>query len=240
MISKDFKYNRILLKLSGESLAGNNKFGINPAILDYFVAEIKKIFDSNIEVGVVIGGGNIFRGISENAARMDRVTADHMGMLATIINSLAIKDALRKVGIPALVMSAIQMPQFTELFTKDKAVEHLEKGKVVIFGAGTGNPYFTTDTAAVLRAIEINADIILKGTRVDGVFDSDPEKNSAAIKYDSLTYIDVINKKLKVMDSTAITLSMDNNLPISVFNFNIKDNLLRVVKGENVGTIVQG
>ncbi|MCB9059506.1 MAG: UMP kinase [Calditrichae bacterium] len=236
----ELKYKRILLKLSGESLAGDNKFGIDSDILDYFVSEIKKAFESKIQLGIVIGGGNIFRGLSKNAVYMDRVNADQMGMLATIINSLAIKDALIKNGVPSKLMSAVQMDTFAEIFTKQKAIEYLEHGNVVIFGAGTGNPYFTTDTAAVLRAVEIESDIILKGTRVDGVYDSDPETNKSAVKFNSLSYKEVLNRSLKVMDSTAITLSMDNNLPINVFNFNIKDNLLRIVKGENIGTTVRG
>ncbi len=239
-VSKEPKYKRILLKLSGESLAGKNQSGIDPATLNQFIDEVKLIIDLGLQVGIVIGGGNIFRGLSENAARMDRVTADQMGMLATIINSLALKDAFIKAGISACVMTASQMTDFAEPFVKTEAISHLIKGDVVIFGGGTGNPYFTTDTAAVLRAIEIEADVILKGTRVDGVYDSDPEKNDNAVKFDNLKYIEVVKHGLKVMDSTAITLAMDNLLPIIVFNFNKKSNLVRVVSGEKIGTKVQG
>jgi len=233
-------YNRVLLKLSGESLAGEQGTGINPDILSYFVSEIQNVVNSGLELAIVIGGGNIFRGISQSAEKMDRSTADYMGMLATVINSLALKDALIQKGVPAKVMSAIHMTQVAEPFVKENAVAHLENNNVVIFGAGTGNPYFTTDTAGVLRAIEIGADVILKGTRVDGVYDSDPEKNKSAVKFDELTYIDTINRGLKVMDTTAITLAMNNNLPVIVFNFNKKDNLMRLVNGEKIGTKVRG
>ncbi|KAA3613263.1 MAG: UMP kinase [Calditrichaeota bacterium] len=237
---QDLKYKRILLKLSGESLAGSNQSGIDPETLKQFVLEVKQVVDLGLQVGVVIGGGNIFRGLSKNAKSMDRVTADQMGMLATIINSLALKDAFIKAGLSAHVMTASQMIDFAEPFVKSVALTHLSNGHVVIFGGGTGNPYFTTDTAAVLKAVEIEADVILKGTRVDGVYDSDPEQNKNAVKFDNLDYIEVVNRKLKVMDSTAITLSMDNALPIIVFNFNKKNNLMRVVCGENIGTKVQG
>jgi len=233
-------YNRVLLKLSGESLAGEQGTGINPDILSYFVSEIQNVVNSGLELAIVIGGGNIFRGISQSAEKMDRSTADYMGMLATVINSLALKDALIQKGVPAKVMSAIHMTQVAEPFVKENAVAHLENNNVVIFGAGTGNPYFTTDTAGVLRAIEIGADVSLKGTRVDGVYDSDPEKNKSAVKFDELTYIDTINRGLKVMDTTAITLAMNNNLPVIVFNFNKKDNLMRLVNGEKIGTKVRG
>ncbi|HGY56238.1 MAG TPA: UMP kinase [Caldithrix abyssi] len=233
-------YKRILLKLSGESLAGKEKHGIRPAILDHLAAEIKKITDLGVEVGIVIGGGNIFRGLSENARSMDRVTADHMGMMATVINGLAIQDALERAGVYSRVMSAIRMQEFAEPFIRRRAIRHLEKKRVVIFVAGTGNPYFTTDTAAVLRAVEIKADIILKGTRVDGIYNADPEKFEDAFKFDSLSYMDVVKKGLKVMDTTAITLSMDNNLPIIVFNFDKPDNLHKIVLGETIGTKVQG
>ncbi len=238
--SKELKYKRILLKLSGESLAGEKQTGIDPEVLKQFVSEIKQVIDMGLQVGLVVGGGNIFRGLSENAAEMDRVTADQMGMLATIINSLALKDAFIKAKINAHVMTATQMIDFAEPFFKAEALGHLNNNDVVIFGGGTGNPYFTTDTAAVLRAVEIEADVILKGTRVDGVYDSDPEKNANAIKFDELKHIEVVNRGLKVMDSTAITLSMDNELPIIVFNFNIKNNLKHVVCGDRIGTKVQG
>jgi uridylate kinase len=239
-VSKELTYNRILLKLSGESLAGNNQSGIDPEIVGQFISEVKQVIDMGLQVGIVIGGGNIFRGLSKNAARMDRVTADQMGMLATIINALALKDAFLKEGLNAVVMTASQMVDFAEPFVKSQAINHFNKGDIVIFGGGTGNPYFTTDTAAVLRAVEIEADVILKGTRVDGVYDSDPEKNKNAVKFDNLKYIEVIKRNLKVMDSTAITLSMDNALPIIVFNFNNKNNLKRIVCGDNIGTKVQG
>ncbi|MGD9489393.1 MAG: UMP kinase [Calditrichaceae bacterium] len=234
------RYKRILLKLSGESLAGEHKSGIDAGILDIFSTEVQKIHELGVELGIVIGGGNIFRGISENAKTMDRVTADHMGMLATVINALALQDALERKGIFTRVMTAVDMQEFAEPFIRRKAIRHLEKGRVVIFGAGTGNPYFTTDTAAVLRAVEIKADVILKGTRVDGVFDADPEKVKDAVKFDNLRYLDIVNKGLKVMDTTAITLSMDNHLPIIVFNFDKPDNLKKVVLGEPIGTKVQG
>ena len=239
-VPKELKYKRILLKLSGESLAGKNQNGIDKDALSQFVSEIKPVIDLGLQVGIVIGGGNIFRGLSENAASMDRVTADQMGMLATIINSLALRDAFIKTGINARVMTASQMTDFAEPFVKSKAIRYLAKGDIIIFGGGTGNPYFTTDTAAVLRGLEIEADVIIKGTRVDGVYDSDPEKNKNAMLFENLKYIEVVNRGLKVMDSTAITLSMDNALPIIVFNFNKKNNLLRVVLGENIGTKVQG
>jgi len=237
--SQKFLYKRVLLKLSGESLAGKNKTGIDPDIMDHFVEEVKKPVLEGLQLGIVIGGGNIFRGLSRNAARMDRVTADHMGMLATVINSLALKDAFINAGIPAIVMSAINIQEFAEPFSKTHAIEHLKKGRIVIFGAGTGNPYFTTDTAAVLRAIEIEADAVLKGTRVDGVYSADPEKDNTAKKFDKLSYMEVVKLGLKVMDTTAITLSMDNGLPIVVFDFNTKNNLFRLIKGEKIGTKVQ-
>ncbi len=232
-------YKRVLLKLSGESLAGENKYGIDAKVLERFATEVKEAVDSGVQLGIVIGGGNIFRGLSEQAAHMDRVSADHMGMLATVINSLALQDALERKGVFTRVMSAINMQEVAEPFIRRKAIKHLEKGRVVIFGAGTGNPYFTTDTAAVLRAVEVKADVILKGTRVDGVFDADPEKVKEAVKFDNLSYMEVVKRGLKVMDTTAITLSMDNALPIIVFNFNTAQNLLRVLAGENVGTKVQ-
>jgi uridylate kinase len=233
------KYKRILLKLSGESLTGEKEFGIDAKVLNRFAEEVSKIQDLDVQLGIVIGGGNIFRGLSEKAREMDRVQADYMGMLATVINSLALQDVLEQRGIQTRVLTAIEMREIAEPFIRRRAVRHLEKGRVVIFGAGTGNPYFTTDTAAVLRAVEIEADVILKGTRVDGVYDADPEKVENAFRFEELTYMDVVKRGLKVMDTTAITLSMDNKLPIIVFNFDKKDNLRRLILGEAIGTIVQ-
>ena len=232
------KYNRILLKLSGEALAGNKEFGFSSDVLQSFARQVKEVHDKGVEVAIVIGGGNIFRGVSGAAKGMDRVQGDYMGMLATIINGMALQGALEDLGIKTRLQTAIEMDKIAEPFIKRKAVRHLEKGRVVIFGAGTGNPYFTTDTAATLRAIEINADVILKGTRVDGIYDSDPEKNNNAIKFNSLSFNEVIEKNLKVMDMTAFTLSQENNLPIIVFDMNKRDNLLKIISGNNVGTIV--
>jgi len=231
-------YKRILLKLSGEALLGNRQYGIDPVRLAEYADEIKKIVDKGIEVAIVIGGGNIFRGISGASNGMDRVQGDYMGMLATIINGLALQSALEDAGILTRLLTAIKMEQVAEPFIKRRAVRHLEKGRVVIFGGGTGNPYFTTDTAAVLRAIEIGAEVILKGTRVDGIYSSDPEKNKDASKFESITYKDVMNKGLKVMDMTAFALSQENNLPIIVFDMNTKGNLEKVISGENIGTKV--
>ena len=232
-------YRRILLKLSGESLTGDKEFGIEAKVLNRFAEEVDKAYKSGVQIGIVIGGGNIFRGLSEKAKEMDRVQADNMGMLATIINSLALQDVLEKRGIHTRVMTAIEMPKVAEPFIRRRAIRHLEKSRVVIFAGGTGNPYFTTDTAAVLRAIEIEADVIVKGTRVDGVYSDDPEKVKDAFKFDRISYMEIVKRGLKVMDSTAITLSMDNKLPIIVFNFNKEDNLNRLVMGESVGTKVQ-
>ena len=231
-------YKRILLKLSGEALMGERQYGIDPKRLQDYALEIKKIVDKGVEVAIVIGGGNIFRGVAAASNGMDRVQGDYMGMLATVINSLALQSALEEEGIFTRLLTAIKMEQIAEPYIKRRAVRHLEKGRVVIFGAGTGNPYFTTDTAAVLRAIEVGAEVILKGTRVDGIYTSDPEKNSDAIKFDSITYKDVMNKGLKVMDMTAFALSQENNLPIVVFDMNTKGNLEKVVSGENIGTLV--
>jgi uridylate kinase len=238
-MSKSPAYTRILLKLSGESLTGEKEFGIEADVLNRFAVEVEKALDSGVQIGIVIGGGNIFRGLSEKAKEMDRVQADHMGMLATIINSLALQDVLEKRGISTRVMTAIEMPKVAEPFIRRRAIRHLEKSRVVIFAGGTGNPYFTTDTAAVLRAVEIEADVIIKGTRVDGVYDHDPEKVKDAFKFDNISYMEIVKRGLKVMDTTAITLSMDNKLPIIVFNFNKEDNLKRLVVGESVGTKVQ-
>ena len=234
------EYKRILLKLSGESLAGENGFGISPTVIQKFASEIADLrkAEPTVEIGIVIGGGNIFRGISENAANMDRVAADHMGMLATVINSLALQDALESQGIYTRVMTAIEMNEIAEPFIRRRAIRHLEKSRVAIFAAGTGNPYFTTDTAAVLRAVEIEADVILKGTRVDGVYSADPEKDKTAFKYTRISHLDVVKKGLKVMDTTAITLSMDNQLPIIVFDMDTHGNLLKVIRGEEIGTKV--
>ena len=231
-------YKRILLKLSGEALMGDRQYGIDPARLAEYAKEVKKVVDKGVEVAIVIGGGNIFRGVAGASNGIDRVQADYMGMLATVINGLALQSALEDTGIKTRLLTAIKMEQVAEPFIKRRAVRHLEKGRVVIFGGGTGNPYFTTDTAAVLRAIEINADVILKGTRVDGIYTSDPEKFEDATKFNSITYKDVINKGLKVMDMTAFALSQENNLPIIVFDMNTKGNLEKVVSGENIGTKV--
>jgi len=231
-------YKRILLKLSGEALMGDRQHGIDPKRLADYAQEIKNIVDKGIEVAIVIGGGNIFRGVAGASNGIDRVQGDYMGMLATAINGLALQSAIETAGIKTRLLTAIKMEQVAEPFIKRRAVRHLEKGRVVIFGCGTGNPYFTTDTAAVLRAIEIGAEVILKGTRVDGIYSSDPEKNVNAIKFDSITYKDVMNKGLKVMDMTAFALSQENNLPIIVFDMNTKGNLEKVISGENIGTIV--
>ena len=232
------KYKRILLKLSGEALMGNRQYGIDNDRLKEYATEIKKVVDKGCEVAIVIGGGNIFRGLAGAATGMDRVQGDYMGMLATVINGMALQGALEDAGIMTRLQSAIEMDKVAEPFIKRKAVRHLEKGRVVIFGAGTGNPYFTTDTAATLRAIEIDADVILKGTRVDGIYDSDPEKNADAVKFNSLSFDEVFEKNLKVMDMTAFTLSHENKLPIIVFDMNKKGNLERLIDGENVGTLV--
>ena len=232
------KYKRILLKLSGEALMGNRQYGIDNDRLEEYATEIKKVVDKGCEVAIVIGGGNIFRGLAGAATGMDRVQGDYMGMLATVINGMALQGALEDAGIMTRLQSAIEMDKVAEPFIKRKAVRHLEKGRVVIFGAGTGNPYFTTDTAATLRAIEIVADVILKGTRVDGIYDSDPEKNADAVKFNSLSFDEVFEKNLKVMDMTAFTLSHENKLPIIVFDMNKEGNLERLIDGENVGTLV--
>tara|TARA_R110002012_G_scaffold291564_1_gene486100 strand:+ start:120120 stop:120827 length:708 start_codon:yes stop_codon:yes gene_type:complete len=232
------KYNRILLKLSGEALMGNRQYGIDPVRLAEYATDIKEITDLGIQVAIVIGGGNIFRGVAGASNGMDRVQGDHMGMLATVINGLALQSALENADVPTRLQTAIHIEEVAEPFIRRKAMRHLEKGRVVIFGGGTGNPYFTTDSAAVLRAIEIEADVILKGTRVDGIYTADPEKDSKAIKFDHITFDDVLRKGLKVMDTTAFTLSQENELPIIVFDMNKKGNLLKVVSGENIGTKV--
>lgn len=232
-------YKRILLKLSGEALMGERQFGIDPVVLKTFAQEIFEVHQLGVQIGIVIGGGNIFRGIQAAAHGIHKVSGDQMGMLATVINSIAFQNALEELGIQTRLQTAIKMEQIAEPIIRRRAIRHLEKGRVVIFGAGTGNPYFTTDTAAVLRAIEIEAELIIKGTRVDGVYDSDPEKNQDAVMFKSLTYRDVIAQDLKVMDHTAITLCHENNLPIKVFNLNTKGNLLRLISGEEIGTIVK-
>ncbi|MBH46143.1 MAG: UMP kinase [Flavobacteriaceae bacterium] len=232
------KYKRILLKLSGEALMGHQNHGIDPIRLNNYAAEIKGIQEQGTQIAIVIGGGNIFRGVSGSSEGMDRVQADYMGMLATVINGLALQSALENHQVPTRLQTAIRIEAIAEPFIKRRATRHLEKGRVVILGSGTGNPYFTTDSAAVLRAIEINADVILKGTRVDGIYDQDPEKNKSAIKFDQLSFDDVIKKGLKIMDTTAFTLSQENNLPIIVFDINTKGNLSRIINGENIGTRV--
>ena len=232
------KYKRILLKLSGEALMGSHQYGIDPARLKEYATEIKEVVKQGVQVAIVIGGGNIFRGVAGASNGMDRVQGDYMGMLATVINSLALQSALEDEGIFTRLQTAIKMEAIAEPFIKRRAVRHLEKGRVVIFGAGTGNPYFTTDSAAVLRAIEINADVILKGTRVDGIYTADPEKDPNAVKFDHISFNECIDKNLKVMDMTAFTLSQENKLPIIVFDMNKKGNLAKVVAGENVGTTV--
>ena len=232
------KYKRILLKLSGEALMGNNSFGIDSTRLNDYANEIKKIQQAGVEVAIVIGGGNIFRGVSLNNAGLDRVQSDYMGMLGTIINGLALQSALENIEIPTRLQTAIKIEAIAEPYIKRKAVRHLEKGRVVIFSAGTGNPFFTTDSAAVLRAIEINAEVIIKGTRVDGIYNTDPEKNKEAIKFESLSFNEVLHKGIKVMDTTAFTLSKENKLPIIVFDINTKGNLIKIINGEKIGTKV--
>ncbi|MGY8919799.1 MAG: UMP kinase [Flavobacteriales bacterium] len=233
------KYKRILLKLSGEALMGTKNFGIDSEILQVYAQDIKQIVDLGVQVAIVIGGGNIFRGFDgANEHKIDRVQGDHMGMLATVINGLALQSALENVGTPTRLQTAIKINEVAEPFIRRKAIRHLDKGRVVIFGGGTGNPYFTTDSAAVLRAIEIESDVILKGTRVDGIYDEDPEKNVNAIKFDNISFEEVLKKGLKVMDTTAFTLSQENKLPIIVFDMNKRGNLLKLISGEKIGTTV--
>lgn len=233
------KYKRVLLKLSGESLMGDKSFGIDNNRLSQYANQIKEVHDRGVEVAIVIGGGNIFRGVQAEEGGMDRTHGDYMGMLATMINSMALQAALESAGLQSRLQSAIEMKEIAEPFIRRKAVRHLEKGRVVIFGAGTGNPYFTTDSAASLRAIEINADVILKGTRVDGIYTSDPEKDSSATKYDMISFDDAYGKGLKVMDMTAFTLCQENDLPIIVFNMDTPGNLMKVLEGDQVGTLVR-
>ncbi|HEX9252079.1 MAG TPA: UMP kinase [Ignavibacteriaceae bacterium] len=232
------KFKRVLLKLSGESLMGEQGFGISSEVLDFFADEVKKVHDIGVQLGIVIGGGNIYRGLSASKQGIDRATGDQMGMLATMINSLALQNAVEKKGIPTRLMSAIKMEEIAEPYIRRRAIRHLEKGRVVILGAGTGHPYFTTDTAASLRAVEIGADIIVKGTRVDGVYDSDPEKNSDALRFQNISYQDILKNNLRVMDLTAVSLCQENNLPMMVFNMDMPGNLLKLVTGEPVGTFI--
>jgi len=239
MASAPIKYRRILLKVSGESLAGEKKFGLDPATLRAIAREIKDVADLQVEIGIVVGGGNIFRGLEASAQGIDRAVADNMGMLATVVNALALQDALEKAGVPTRVMSAITMNEVAEPYIRRRAMRHLEKGRIVVFGAGTGSPYFTTDTAAALRATEIGAEAILKGTRVDGIYDRDPEKDGQAVLLPRLTYFEVLEKSLRVMDSTAITMAMEQHIPIIVFKMLEPGNMIKVVLGEAVGTIVE-
>ena len=232
------KYKRILLKLSGEALMGNRQYGIDPERLAEYAEDIKEITNKGVQVAIVIGGGNIFRGVAGASNGMDRVQGDHMGMLATVINGLALQGALEDAGLKTRLQTAIKINEVAEPFIRRKALSHLNKGRVVIFGGGTGNPYFTTDSAAVLRAIEIQADVILKGTRVDGIYNTDPEKDTKATKFNFISFEDVLSKGIKVMDTTAFTLSQENKLPIIVFDMNKRGNLLKVVSGENIGTEV--
>lgn len=239
MTKTSSKYRRILLKLSGEALAGSAGTGISTTTLNQIANDVVDAAKLGVEIGIVIGGGNIFRGVAASAQGMDRASSDYMGMLATCINALALQDALEKKGLATRVQSAIEMAEISEPYIRRKAIRHLEKGRIVIFAAGTGNPYFTTDTAAALRAMEINADVILKATKVDGIYDKDPATNADAKMFESLSYLDVLKMGLKVMDSTAISLSMDNKLPIITFNLFKQGNIARVVKGEQLGTLVQ-
>lgn len=234
------KYKRVLIKLSGEAFKGSREYGIDPIFLNYVAEEIKKAHTLNVEIGVVIGGGNIFRGLAASENGMNRVTADYTGMLATIMNAISLQDALKKVGLDSRVQSAIEIKEVAESFVLQKAIKHLEKKRIVIFAGGTGNPYFTTDTTAALRAAEINANVIFKATKVNGVFDKDPLKHDNAIKFNNISYLDVLKNKLKVMDSTALSLSMDNNIPIVVFDLNKKNSIKDVVIGKQIGTHIGG
>lgn len=235
-----FRYKRVLLKLSGEALMGDAGYGIDPKVLDSLASQIKDVTDAGVEVAIVVGGGNIFRGIAASATGMDRAQADYIGMLATVMNALALQDAMEKHGTKTRVMSAIEMQDVAEPYIRRRAIRHMEKGRAVIFAAGTGNPYFTTDTTAALRALEVHAECIMKATKVDGVYDADPKLVPDAKKFDELAYIDVLNLGLKVMDNTAISLAMDNGLPIIVFNMETEGNIAAALRGEAVGTIVQG
>ncbi|EQD24760.1 MAG: UMP kinase [Nitrospirae bacterium] len=232
-------YKRVLLKLSGEALMGDLSFGIDPAVLDRIAVEVQDVVAQGVELGVVIGGGNFFRGLSGISQGIDRASADYMGMLSTILNALALQSVLEKKGVSTRVLTALEMRALAEPYIRRRAMRHLEKGRVIIFAGGTGNPYFTTDTAAALRAMEIGAEVVLKATKVDGIYSDDPRKNLKAERYVELSYIDVLEKKLKVMDSTAVSLCMDNNLPIIVFDLNGPNNIVRVVQGESIGTLVR-
>ncbi|HEV3405376.1 MAG TPA: UMP kinase [Candidatus Dormibacteraeota bacterium] len=232
------KYNRVLLKLSGEALAGNRDYGIDLEVVESIAAQIKRVHQMGVQIALVVGGGNIFRGLAATERGFDRATGDYMGMLATVINALALQDALERAGIPARTMTAIQMPQVAEPYIRRRAVRHLEKGRVVILAAGTGNPYFTTDTTAALRAVEIEADVILKATKVDGIYTADPKRDPTATKFERLGYLEVLNRGIEVMDNTALTLCMDNDVPIVVFNLLTPGNIERVVLGEEIGTFV--
>lgn len=232
------KYNRIVLKLSGEALAGGASFGISTQRVKDLAAEIAEVAHAGVQIGLVVGGGNFFRGVAASAREMDRVSADHMGMLATVINALALQDALEKAGVPTRVMTAIEMHQVAEPYIRRRAIRHLEKGRIVIFAAGTSNPYFSTDTAATLRALEIRADVIAKGTRVDGVYDKDPMRFADAVRYSQVSYLEVLSKALAVMDASAVAMCRDNQLPIIVFNLNLFGNIMRMTMGEPIGTII--
>jgi uridylate kinase len=230
----------VLLKLSGEALLGEARYGIDPAVLDSLAEQVGDACKLGVQIAIVVGGGNIFRGLAASSKGMDRSQADYMGMLATVMNALALQDALERIGVYTRVMSAIEMQQVAEPYIRRRAIRHMEKGRVVIFAAGTGNPYFTTDTTAALRALEIGADCVMKATKVDGVYDADPKKNPDAVKFDELTYLDVLKRGLQVMDSTAISLCMDNGLPILVFNMEVEGNIVRALSGDHVGTMVRG
>ncbi|MBE6471125.1 MAG: UMP kinase [Coriobacteriaceae bacterium] len=238
-MTQEYKYHRVLLKLSGEALMGEAGYGIDPKVVDELADQVKHIVEDGIELAVTVGGGNIFRGMAGSAEGMERSQADYIGMLATCMNALALQDAFERKGIPTRVMSAIEMRQMCEPYIRRKAVRHLEKGRVIIFAAGTGNPYFTTDTTAALRACEIGAEALLKATKVDGIYDKDPVKHPDAVRFDKLSYLEVLAKELHVMDTTATSLCMDNNLPILVFDMTVPGNIARVLKGEDVGTTVQ-
>ncbi|HET7466050.1 MAG TPA: UMP kinase [Candidatus Dormibacteraeota bacterium] len=238
MVDRSPKYNRVLLKLSGEALGGERDYGIDLEVVRTIAAQIKRVHEMGVQIALVVGGGNIFRGLAASNQGFDRATGDYMGMLATVINALALQDALERTGIPARTMTAIQMPQVAEPYIRRRAVRHLEKGRVVILAAGTGNPYFTTDTTAALRAVEIEADVILKATRVDGVYTADPKRDPKAVMLPRLDYLEVLNRGIEVMDNTALTLCMDNDVPIVVFNLLTPGNIERVVLGEDIGTLV--
>ena len=239
MSTSKLRYKRILLKLSGEALMGEREYGIDPNVIEQFAKDVVETAKMGVEIGIVVGGGNIYRGVSGTTEGINRVQGDHMGMLATMINALALQNAIEAEGLYSRLMSAITMTQFAEPFIRRKAIRHLEKGRIVIFGCGTGNPFFTTDTAAALRAIEVDADAVFKGTRVDGIYDSDPEKNPNAKHIPSISYMDVLKQNLRVMDLTAITLCQENNLPIVVFNMNRQGNLLKVLTADGVGSVVK-